>query len=236
MKNERLLLISSSAVDGQGFLDHCMPEIKAFLGGIDEVLFIPYAKKDRDAYAEKIAGRMAEEGIKVNSVHSFKDPVKAVRDARAIYTGGGNTFLLLTELYNNGLIEPIREKVLGGTPYFGASAGSNIAGMTIKTTNDMPIIYPPSFDALGFVPFTINPHFVEPLPGAPRAGETRAERIAEFHEWNDNPVVGLRQEAMLLVQNGTAVIKGGQGVKLFRKDREAEEFPPGGNLDFLLTR
>jgi len=235
MTNERLLLISSSAVDGRGFLDHCMPEIKSFLGPeIREVLFIPYAKKDRDAYAAKISGRLAQDGLSVKSVHAFDDPVRAVLEAEAIYTGGGNTFLLMAELYARELIEPIRERVRGGAPYFGASAGSNIAGMTIKTTNDMPIVYPPSFDALGFLPFTINPHFVEPPPGAPRAGETRAERIQEFHEWNDNPVVGLRQEAMLLVEHGSILIKGGQGVKLFRKDIEPEDFEPGAGLDFLL--
>jgi len=235
MADIRLLLISSSAVEGRGFLDHCMPEISSFLGpAVKKVLFIPYAKKDRDAYASKIEERLAREGISVVSAHSSADPVKAIGEAEAIYTGGGNTFLLLKELYDNGLIGAIREKVLGGTPYFGASAGSNIAGMTIKTTNDMPIVYPPSFDALGLVPFTINPHLVEPPPDAPRAGETRAERISEFHEWNDNPVAGLRQEAMLLIEKGTILIKGGQGVKLFRKEREPEEFEPGARLDFLL--
>jgi dipeptidase E len=235
MANERLLLISSSQVDGQGYMDHCMPEIIPFLGsGIKEILFIPYAKKDRDEYAEKIGERFGKAGLNVRSIHSFTDPGQAVRDAKAVFTGGGNTFLLLTELYARKLLEPLRQRVRGGMPYFGSSAGSNIAGMTIKTTNDMPIIYPPSFDALGLLPVTINPHFTEPLPGAPRAGETRAERIQEFHEWNSNPVVGMRQEAMLLVENDSILIKGGQGVKLFRKDKEPEDFIPGQRLDFLL--
>lgn len=234
MNKRRLLLISSSGVHGRGYLDHCMPDILSFLGGIDDVLFIPFAKKDRGAYAEKIRERMGREGISVRSIHEFSDPVKAVMEAQAIFTGGGNTFLLVTELYRLNLMAPIRERALQGMPYFGASAGSNIAGMTMKTTNDMPIIYPPSFDTLGLVPFTINPHYTDPLPEGLQAGETRAERIREFHEWNVNPVVGLRQEAMLLVGNGSILIKGGQGVKLFRKDAEAEDHEPGERLDFLL--
>lgn len=234
MKNRRLLLISSSGVHGQGYLDHAMPEILPFLGGIREVLFIPYAKKDRGAYAEKIRERMGREGIKVKSIHEFADPVKAVMDAESVFTGGGNTFLLVTELYRNKLMGAIRERALEGMPYFGASAGSNIAGMTMKTTNDMPIIYPPSFDTLGLVPFTINPHYTDPLPEGLQAGETRAERLKEFHEWNDNPVVALRQEAMLLVGNGSILIKGGQGVKVFRKDEEPEDLRSGEKLDHLL--
>ncbi len=198
------------------------------------MLFIPYAKKDRGVYAEKIRERMGREGIKVRSVHEFSDPVKAVIDAESVFTGGGNTFLLVTELYRQKLMEPIREKALRGMPYFGASAGSNIAGLTMKTTNDMPIIYPPSFDTLGLVPFTINPHYTDPLPEGLQAGETRAERLKEFHEWNDNPVVALRQEAMLLMENGSILIKGGQGVKIFRKGEEPEDLVPGEKLDHLL--
>jgi dipeptidase E len=234
MDKRRLLLISSSGVHGRGYLDHAMPEILTFLAGIREVLFIPYAKKDRGVYAEKIRERMGREGIKVRSVHEFSDPVKAVIDAESVFTGGGNTFLLVTELYRQKLMEPIREKALRGMPYFGASAGSNIAGLTMKTTNDMPIIYPPSFDTLGLVPFTINPHYTDPLPEGLQAGETRAERLKEFHEWNDNPVVALRQEAMLLMENGSILIKGGQGVKIFRKGEEPEDLVPGEKLDHLL--
>lgn len=229
-----LLLISSSQVYGRGYLDHCAEEIKSFLGGkIKEILFIPYAKKDRDAYTEKVGRRLEKEGFFVKGIHKSDNPVKAAEDAEAVFTGGGNTFLLLNELYENKLIEPLREKILNGMSYFGSSAGSNIAGLTIKTTNDMPIIYPPSFEALSVVPFQINPHYIDPLPDELQAGETREERIKEFHEWNSAPVVGLRQEAILLVKGKSALLKGGQGAKVFRQGKPPQDFISGDNLDFL---
>lgn len=235
MKEINLLLISSSQVYGKSYLDHCIDEIKSFLGNeIKKILFIPYAKKDRESYAEKVKNRLEKEGFVVKSIHAASDPVKSILEAEAVFTGGGNTFLLLNELYKNNLLAIIREKILDGMFYLGSSAGSNIAGLTIKTTNDMPIIYPPSFDALGVVPFQINPHYIDPLPDELQAGETREERIREFHEWNETPVVAMRQEAMLLVQNGQILLKGGQGAKLFQKEKPPQEFFPGDKLNFLL--
>lgn len=236
MDKRAILLISSSQVYKKGYLDHCIGEIKSLLQEkVQEILFIPYAKKDRDSYAQKFVSRLEKEGFIVKSIHSVNDPIRAVIEAQAIFTGGGNTFLLLNELYKNNLISVIREKINDGIFYLGASAGSNIAGPTIKTTNDMPIIYPPSFDALNVVPFQINPHYFDLLPNELQAGETREERIREFHEWNDSPVVALRQEAMLLIQNGQIILKGGQGVKLFQKEKAPQEFFPGEKLDFLLN-
>ena len=236
MDKRSLLLISSSQVYQKGYLDHCIDEIKSLLQEkVQEILFIPYAKKDRDSYAQKFASRLEKEGFIVKSIHSSKNPIKSVMEAKAIFVGGGNTFLLLDELYKNNIIDVIREKIDDGMFYLGSSAGSNIAGKTIKTTNDMPIIYPPSFDALNVVPFQINPHYVDPLPRELQAGETREERIREFHEWSDAPVVALRQEAMLLIQNEKILLKGGQGVKIFQKEKPPQEFFPGEKLDFLLN-
>jgi len=235
MKKRNLLLISSSQVYGKGYLDHCIDEIKSFLKSeTKEILFIPYAKKDRDSYAKKVKERLEKEGFTVKSVHSSSNPEKSILKAEAVFTGGGNTFLLLNELYKNNILEPLRERILEGMPYLGSSAGSNIAGLTIKTTNDMPIIYPPSFKALAVVPFQINPHYIDPLPDELQAGETREERIKEFHEWNEAPVVGLRQEAILLIKGGDAILKGGQGAKVFLRGKSPQDFLPGDKLDFLL--
>ncbi len=234
MSKTHLLLISSSQVYGKGYLDHCACEIKIFLKQkAKNILFIPYAKKDRTAYSEKVRIRLEKEGFQVQGIHFFKNPAKEIENAEAVFTGGGNTFLLLKELYKNKLIEPLREKILSGMPYLGSSAGSNIAGPTIKTTNDMPIIFPPSLKALNVVPFQINPHYFDPLPEEFRAGETREERIKEFHEWNSIPVVSLRQEAILLVEGKSALLKGGQGAKVFLREKEAREFKPGEYLNFL---
>jgi len=232
----KLLLISSSQVSGRGYMDHCLPEIISLLGPeLKNVLFIPYAKKDRDAYAGKITDRFRKAGLTVSSIHRVEKPVQAIEQAEAVFIGGGNTFLLLAELYRHELLDPIRVRVQEGMPYFGSSAGSNVAGLSIKTTNDMPIIYPPSFEALGLVSFTINPHYTDPLPEGAQAGETREQRIREFHEWNDNAVVALREKAMLLIEKGTARVKGEDGAMVFRKDSQAEKFFPGDRMDFLLN-
>lgn len=234
MSKTRLLLISSSQVYGRGYLDHCIDEIKTFLKDeIKEILFIPYAKKDTVGYTKKVKERLEPEGFTIKEIHSFESPIQAIEEAKAVFVGGGNTFLLLNELYKNKLVVPLREKILNGMFYLGSSAGSNIAGQTIKTTNDMPIIYPPSLDSLGVVPFQINPHYFDPLPEEFQAGETREERIREFHEWNAMPVVGLRQKAILLVDGKTALLKGGEGAKVFIRGREPREFQPGENLNSL---
>lgn len=235
MISQRLLLISSSQVHGKGYMDHCLPEILTFLGeGKPPVLFIPFAKKDYDSYAEKIRKRFARADLQTVSIHTFPDPIEAVQNASAIFIGGGNTFLLLRTLYSHNLVDPIRIRIQEGALYMGSSAGSNVACATIKTTNDMPIVYPPSFEALNLVPFNINPHYIDPDPTSTHAGETRPVRIREFHEWNDNPVIGLREKAMLLIENRTIILKGEAGAKLFNKNEDPRDFEQGSRLDFLL--
>ncbi len=230
----RLLLISNSTNYGSGYLDHCADEIKDFLGPIDALLFVPFALQDYDGYANKTRDRYAALGIRVASIHEFPDPVCAVKTAKAVHVGGGNTFRLLKKLFELNLVEAIREGVRAGMPYIGASAGTNVATVSIRTTNDMPIVYPPTFDALAFVPFNINPHYLDPDPASTHQGETREQRIREFLEENDKIVVGLREGSWLRIENGQVALKGLKGARVFRRGREPEEYAPGSSLDFLL--
>ncbi|MBL7995031.1 dipeptidase PepE [bacterium] len=230
----RLLLISNSTNYGGGFLDHCADEIKNFLGPIKSILFVPYALNDLDGYAAKTRERYVKMGIEVRSIHEFKNPTEGVKSASAIHIGGGNTFRLLKRMYDERIITAIREKVKNGMPYIGASAGTNVATVSIKTTNDMPIAYPPTFDALGLVPFNINPHYIDPDPNSTHQGETREQRINEFHEMNDTVVVGLREGAWLRIEGASVMLGGINGAKIFKKNEVPSEFEPGANLDFLL--
>jgi len=230
----RLLLVSTSTTFGTGYLDHCADRMREVLASAGRVLFVPYALHDRDAYAARVRERFLRMGFGLDSIHEAPDPVAAVEKAEAIFIGGGNTFRLLDLLQRRGLIEPIRRKALAGTPYLGTSAGSNVACVTIKTTNDMPIIDPPSLEALALVPFNLNPHYLDPDPGSRHMGETRETRIREFHEENTPPVLGLREGSMLRVLGDSARIQGDSGARLFRRGREAEELPPGSDVSFLL--
>ena len=230
----RVLLISNSTLFGSGYLDHAEAEIRDFLGGIKRVLFVPFALYDRDAYAATARDRFKRMGYELTSVHNAVDRIQAVAETEAIFIGGGNTFRLLKTLYDQSLLEPIRQRVAGGMPYIGSSAGSNVAGPTIKTTNDMPIVQPPSFDALGLVSFQINPHYLDPDPNSRHMGETREKRILEFLEENDTPVLALREGAMARCENGTIVLKGSTGARIFRRGQEPIEAVPGDQIDELL--
>ena len=230
-KTKRVLLISNSTLYGSGYLDHAESEIRSFLGDLKRVLFVPYALFDRDKYAATAQQRFQKMGYELTSVHTAEDPIAAVNETDAIFIGGGNTFRLLKTLYDVELIEPIRNRVSNGMPYIGSSAGSNIAAPTIKTTNDMPIVQPPSFNALGLVSFQINPHYLDPDPNSKHMGETREERIVQFLEENDTPVVGLREGAMLRIEDDETVLRGSSGARIFRKGMEAVEISPGARVD-----
>jgi dipeptidase E len=231
----RLLLISNSTQPGQGYLDHCADELMSFLAGVGSVLFVPYALHDLDGYRAIARARFQELGYALTSVHEAADPVVAVERAEAIFVGGGNTFRLLDRLYATDLVTAIRERVGAGARYIGTSAGTNVAGPTINTTNDMPIVQPPTFEALGLVAFNINPHYVDRDPDVAHGGETREQRIAEFHEENPQPVVGLRESTMLLVEGDAVELRGGAaGARLFRRGVDAHECRPGDRLEHLL--
>ncbi len=238
MKNndaKRLLLISNSTLHGHSYLDHAAIEIQNFLGSVPRVLFVPYALYDRNAYSAQARKRFALLGYELDSIHEAEDPQKAVTAAEAIFIGGGNTFRLLNSIYQNGLIELIKSRAEAGMPYLGSSAGTNVAGPTIKTTNDMPIVQPPSFAALGLVSYQINPHYLDPDPTSKHMGETREERLRQFHEENETPVVGLREGTMLRVEKGETLLKGNGPARIFRRGLEPVEFPPGPGIDQLLT-
>ena len=232
--NPRVLLISNSTVSGRGYLDHVEDEIKDFLTGARTVLFFPFALHDRDDYAAKAKHRFAAMNFALESAHATNDPKKALADADAIFIGGGNTFRLLKALQDLGLMESICEKVLNGAPYIGSSAGSNVAGPTIRTTNDMPIVQPRSFDALGLVPFQINPHYLDPDPASTHMGETREERILQFLEENNTPVIGLREGAWVRVENGRVMLGGENGARIFRRGSAPLEVRCGSEIAELV--
>jgi len=231
---KRVLLISNSTLYGSGYLDHAASEIGDFLGSVRTILFVPYALHDRDAYAATAQARFRKMGYDLDSIHTNSNPEKAVNDAEAIFIGGGNTFRLLKALYDADVLQLIAGRVAAGMPYIGSSAGSNVAGPTIRTTNDMPIVQPPSFEALGLVPFQLNPHFLDADPNSMHMGETREERILQFLEENDTPVAGLREGAMVVAENDSYLLKGSSGARIFRKGQEPVEVRPGERLDHLL--
>jgi dipeptidase E len=233
-ESKRLLLISNSTVYGSGYLDHAEKEIRDFLGESKRVLFIPFALYDLDAYAATARERFAAMGFELTSIHKVADAQTAVSVAEAIFVGGGNTFRLLNGLYDAGVLLPIRRRVEDGMPYIGSSAGSIVAGPTLKTTKDMPIVEPPSFDALGLVPFQISPHYLDPDPASTHMGETQEERIKQFLEENDAPVVGLREGSMLKVLGKSVILKGVAAARIFRRGHEPVEMETGSKLEHLI--
>jgi dipeptidase E len=231
--SRRILLLSSSTCHPTGYLDHAEGEIRDFLKRTDRVLFLPWALFDRDAYAERVRERLGRMGFAVDAAHRVPAPARAVEEAEAVFVGGGNSFRLLKALYEFDLMVPLRRRVSEGMPYLGSSAGSNVACVTIRTTNDMPIVEPPSLAALALVPFNVNPHYLDPDPRSTHKSETREERIAQFHEENDPPVVGLREGAILRVEGVTVHLNGVAGARVFRRGLSPAEFSPGNRLDFL---
>ncbi len=221
MKN--ILLASTSTVYGSIYLEYLLDELKLFFAHIDEILFVPYARPSGityNDYTAVAANAFSKIGKRVIGIHTFENPQKAVKEAKAIFVGGGNTFVLTNELYKKDLITLLKHTVLEGVPYFGTSAGSNICGLTIKTTNDMPVVYPPSFNALGLVSFNINPHYIDPDENSRHMGETRETRIKEFHYFNTQPVVGLREGSWLDIKGDEILLKG-VNAKVFEYNKAA---------------
>ncbi len=230
----RLLLISNSTNHGQGYLDHVLAEIDGFLGPVRRLVFVPFALKDREGYGAKAAERLAAIGVEVRTLTADEAGLRLARETESVFTGGGNTFRLLKTLQESGLLPILRERALAGMPYLGSSAGTNIAAPTIRTTNDMPIVQPASFEALGLVPFQINPHYLDADPGSTHMGETREQRLKEFHEENEMPVVGIREGTWIRVEGDRATLGGARGARIFRQGQEPEERETGESLDDLL--
>lgn len=215
-------------------------QMRAVLGDVSRVLFVPYALADHDGYLRLMTERGLNAGYLLQGVHRFGDPIVAVEHAPAVFVGGGNTFRLLRALYQFGLLDAIRERVRNGMPYLGISAGTNVAGPTIKTTNDMPIVQPPSLDALGLVPFQINPHYYsgsnyvrEGDAFVEHFGETRDDRLREFHEENETPVVGLWEGGILRVEGGRVNLIGANA-RVFRRGEPPLDLNSGADLSEVL--
>lgn len=232
----KLFIASTSTVHGKEYLEYILPELKIFFKDVQEILFVPYARPggiSYDKYTEVVRKAFSIINITVKGIHEFENPKKAVNESQGIFIGGGNTFELVSKLYEFDLMQEIRNIVEKGTPYFGTSAGSNITGVSMKTTNDMPIVYPPSFDTLNLIKFNLNPHYLDPDPNSTHMGETRETRIKEFHKFNNTPVLGLREGSWLEVNGSKIILKGELYARLFLKNDAPKEIPPKSDLSYL---
>lgn len=232
----KAILASTSTLHNQEYLEYLIPHLPELYTNVKEVIFVPYARpggiSHRD-YTNLAASAFKKAGLKLKGLHEFKDPAEAIAKAEGIFTGGGNTFLLVSELYRNKVMQPLQKAVQDGTPYMGTSAGTNIGGLTMQTTNDMPIIYPPSFKTLGLVPFNINPHYLDPDKNSTHKGETRETRIKEFHSLNSQPVVGLREGSWLEISGNKITLKGELTARIFEAYKVPYELEPESSLTEL---
>jgi dipeptidase E len=236
----KLLLISNSTNPGEPYLDWCKNEIKNYCDthGVKKVLFIPFAgvSFSYDEYEQKVKNVFNTLGLDLYSIHKEGDPLKAIQEAEAIAVGGGNTFHLVREMQRLGLMKAISERAHQGVPYMGWSAGSNVACPTLRTTNDMPIVEPKSFNCMGLIPFQINPHYLDAHP-ANHGGETREQRIEEFLVANkDIYVAGLREATLLLLEDQKLTLKGRNPMRVFKFGTSPVEMNPGDDIGFLLSQ
>jgi len=230
---KKMILASTSTIHGSGYLEYLHPTLEGHLKEVETVTFIPFARPggiSYDRYTDAVRNSFAKINIKVIGIHTYKDMKDALLNSEAIFIGGGNTFELLNQLYQQQLLVPLKNTIENGIPYLGTSAGSNICGLNIKNTNDMPIIYPPSFEALAIIPFNINAHYLDPLKGSKHMGETRETRIKEFHVFNETPVLGLREGSWISVEGDEISLKGKHTARLFNKNKEAVEVASGAIL------
>jgi dipeptidase E len=233
---KKLIIASTSTLHGGNYLDYLLPTLENHFKDCSEILFIPYARPggiSHDDYTAIVRLAFAKINKTVKGLHEFENPILAIENAQGIFTGGGNTFLLVTQLYENNIMEVLAKVVENGTPYLGSSAGSNIAGLTMQTTNDMPIIYPPSFKTLGLLPFNLNPHYLDADLQSKHMGETRETRLKEFHAFNSIPVVGLREGSWLEVTGEKIILKGNLSARVFKQNEIPIEVEPETDLAFL---
>jgi dipeptidase E len=232
---KRMIIASTSTIHGSGYLDYLLPTLNDFFKNIKTLLFIPYARPSGisyDDYTELVKKKLSKINVVVKGIQEFKNPKEAIQNADAIFTGGGNTFELVNQLYQNDLIATLQTALASGTPYLGTSAGSNICGVTMMNTNDMPIVYPPSFTTLGCFPFNINAHYLDTDENSTHMGETRETRIKEFHIFNDTPVLGLREGSWIQITGDSIVLKGNLTAKLFQQNKKTLELESGREVLF----
>ena len=233
---KKMIIASTSTIHGGSYLDYLLPTLENHFKVCNEILFIPYARPggiSHETYTSNVSLAFAKINKTVKGVHEFDNAVEAIQNAKGIFTGGGNTFLLVTQLYQNNVMEVLAKAVENGTPYLGSSAGSNITGLTMQTTNDMPIIYPPSFKTLGLIPFNLNPHYLDADLQSKHMGETRETRIKEFHVFNTTPVIGLREGSWLEVIDEKIILKGNLTARLFRQNQTPEELESETDLSWI---
>lgn len=231
-----IIIASTSTIHGSEFLEYLLEDLILHFKDTNNILFIPYARPSgisHEVYTEKVKIAFSKIGKTIDGLHTFENPINAIKKANGIFVGGGNTFVLVNELYKNNLITTLQKVVNKGIPYLGTSAGSNICGLTLCTTNDMPIVYPPSFKTLSFVPFNINPHYLDPDSTSKHMGETRETRIQEFHNFNTQPVVGLREGSYLHIFNNKITLKGGLSARIFEYNKAPYEIEPNSTLNNL---
>ncbi|PIF60360.1 MULTISPECIES: dipeptidase PepE [Flavobacterium] len=231
-----IIIASTSTLHEGSYLEYLLPTLQVHFKNCKSILFIPYARPggiSHDEYTQKAAQAFASINIKLQGIHEFESPESALKNAEGIFTGGGNTFLLVTQLYKNNIMQLLAETVKNGTPYLGTSAGSNICGLSMQTTNDMPIIYPPSFQTLGLIPFNLNPHYLDPDLNSKHMGETRETRIKEFHAFNSIPVLGLREGSWLEVKGEKITLKGSLQARLFLQNETPTELETESDLSNL---
>ena len=228
-----IILASTSTLFGGQYLEYLKPELQSLFNGINELIFIPFARPSgisHEDYTAKAKEFFAKININVRGLHEFDNKKEAINTGKAFFTGGGNTFLLVKTLHELGLMNVLKQNVESGKPYLGCSAGSNIGGINMKTTNDMPIVYPPSFDCMGLVPFNINPHYLDPNPEIKHNGETRETRIKEFLTQNNIKVIGLREGNWIRRINDSITVEGSELTRIFEAEKEPYEINPGTEL------
>jgi dipeptidase E len=234
--SKNLIIASTSTLHEGDYLEYLLPELEIHFENCKTILFIPFARPSgitHEEYTAKVVLAFAKIGKEVKGIQEFDDYSTAIKNAEGIFTGGGNTFLLVTQLYKNNIMSVLAEAVKKGIPYLGTSAGSNICGLSMQTTNDMPIVYPPSFKTLGLVPFNLNPHYLDADLQSKHMGETRETRIQEFHSFNTIPVLGLREGSWLEVKGDKIILKGNLAARLFRQNQIPEEMNSGSDLSWL---
>mgnify|MGYP000002636804 FL=1 len=223
---KKLIIASTSTIHGSSYLEYLLPSLTSFFNGVSTLLFIPYARPGGisfNEYTKQAAQVFNKIGIDVKGIHEFRNSTIAVKNAEAIFTGGGNTFELVNQLHKHNLFSILSDVINDGTPYLGTSAGSNICGVTMMNTNDMPIVYPPSFLTLGIIPFNINAHYLDPDKSSTHMGETRETRIKEYHIYNDTSVLGLREGSWLEVNDSEIILKGTHSARWFEKNKLPRE-------------